>query len=207
MRATFFLSATTGGEPPAAASRSTEGAPADEPRVRAAALAGDRAAWAALIARHDRKVVVALLAQRVPIDRARELAQETWLRLIEQAASGRLASLDLPGLAITQARFLLIDHARAAVTRSGAPEGELGRLADDAPTAEDRLLGRERLRRAEEALADCSASARAVFALMYGEPPASAAETAARTGLSVQRVRQIVCEVRKRLRAALEETS
>src|SRR5262245_60462429 len=74
--------------------------------VARAALCGDAEAWSWLIARHDHRVVVALLARGVPLDRARELAQETWLRLMQSQREGRLRELSLPGLAITQARFL-----------------------------------------------------------------------------------------------------
>src|SRR6185436_4441935 len=75
-------------------------------------------------------------------------------------------------------------------------------VVDPAADAETRLLGTERLARAEAVLAGCSASAQQVFRLCYGDAPLSYDEAAARTGLSPQRVRQIVCEVRKLLRAA-----
>jgi RNA polymerase sigma-70 factor (ECF subfamily) len=41
--------------------------------------------------------------------------------------------------------------------------------------------------------------------LIYENPDLPHAEAAAQVGLSVQRVRQILCEVRKRLRAVLSE--
>src|SRR5689334_10042253 len=53
----------------------------DEETLSRRALAGDRAAWDALVARHHRRVVVSLLARGVRVDRAHELAQETWARL------------------------------------------------------------------------------------------------------------------------------
>ena len=71
-------------------------------------------------------------------------------------------------------------------------------------SAEARYLAAERLTRAKARLAELSPSARKVFELLYGDPHLSHAEIAARIGLSVQRVRQIICEVRKELRADLE---
>jgi RNA polymerase sigma-70 factor (ECF subfamily) len=44
-----------------------------------------------------------------------------------------------------------------------------------------------------------------VFELVYDHPELGYAEVAAQVGLSVQRVKQIVFEVRKRLRGALAE--
>ena len=77
-----------------------------EQDLLAGALAGDRRCWQALIARHERKLIVSLLARGLPLDRAREVAQETWTRLMESQRAGRLTHLTLPGLAIVQAGYL-----------------------------------------------------------------------------------------------------
>lgn len=82
--------------------------PASEEALVRGALAGDNDCWSALIARHNHKVVVALLAHGVPMDQAKELEQETWLRLLQQQRAARLLELKLPGLAIVQARFRTI---------------------------------------------------------------------------------------------------
>src|SRR5690349_723430 len=71
-----------------------------------------RLQWEALIARHGHTVLLALLARGVRLDRARELLQETWARLFERAQQGRFDSLELPGLAITQAMFLAAEDGR-----------------------------------------------------------------------------------------------
>src|SRR5688572_14936753 len=84
-------------------------------------------AWNALIQRHNRRVVVALLARCLRIDQAKDIAQETWLRLIEQQRAGKLPTLTLPGLALAQATFIACDAARktARLRRvEGAPEDE-----------------------------------------------------------------------------------
>src|SRR5688500_15774579 len=81
-------------------------------RLGELALGGARAAWAGLSRRHHRRVLVALLARGIPADRARDITQETWARLVEHQGAGRLDRLELPGLAIRQATFLALDEAR-----------------------------------------------------------------------------------------------
>jgi RNA polymerase sigma factor (sigma-70 family) len=181
-------------------------APGDEAgdqagQVEAAALAGDAAAWTVLIRRHDHRVVVALLARGVRLERARELAQETWLRLMERQRAGRLPQLSLPGLAIVQAGFLASNDHRRPPHESLVDQREPVSVG----TAEDTAIGRQRLQLLARALDACPPGARRVFELVYDRPELSYAEVAAQVGLSVQRVKQIVFEVRKRLRAALEE--
>jgi RNA polymerase sigma-70 factor (ECF subfamily) len=193
------------------AEQPTERTQPGEAELSQRALAGDRRAWDALIARHHRRVVVSLLAKGIRADRAHELAQETWTRLIQQQQRGLLTELRLPNLALTQAAFLAADDARR--TRREAIAGNVEELperqhpVDPAVSAERRLLSEEQLAQAHAALAGCSPSARNVFVLACDGQELPHAEVAARVGLSVQRVRQILCEVRKKLRTALEEES
>lgn len=187
----------------------SDGAPEGEAGLERRALEGDRAAWNTLISRHQQRVVVSLLARGLRVDRARELAQETWARLIQQQQKGLLSELRLPHLAITQAAFLAADEARRV--RREALQGPMEELpeaqhpVDPTASAERRLLSEEQLTRAREALGQCSASAQKVFHLACDGQELPHAEVAARVGLSVQRVRQILCEVRKKLRGVLEE--
>lgn len=183
-------------------SRADEAAAADDEDVVRAALAGSDAAWEALVTRHEHRVVVALLARGVPLDRARELTQETWVRLMERQRAGRLEWMSLPGLAIVQAGFLATNEWRRDERHQPWPTPA---EAAPEPSAEEAAIGKERLRRVSRALDGCPASARRVFELVYDHPELSYAEVAGRVGLSVQRVKQIVFEVRKRLRAALDE--
>lgn len=186
-------------------------APAGELERRA--LDGDAAAWSALVAQHNRKVVVALLARGAPIEQAKDLAQETWLRLIESQRAGRLASISLPGLAIVQAGYLLHNAQRegrhvanAAEPRDpgGDSDGWSGPASTDpAPLPEELVLHRDRVERVASALSTCPPSARRVFEFVYDHPELPYTDVAARFGLSTQRIKQTVCEVRKRLRAAL----
>jgi RNA polymerase sigma-70 factor (ECF subfamily) len=167
------------------------------------ALRGSRAAWDTLIGRHGRTVVVSLLARGVALDRAKDLAQAAWMRLIEQQRAGKLETLTLPGLAIAQAAFLAREEARQ--TRREAGLEDAAQVADGTATPEARALGKQQLERARRELATCSGTSREVFRLAYGDTGMPHAEIARRMGLSLQRVRQVLCELRRKLRQAIEE--
>lgn len=176
-----------------------------EEALCAAALRGDARAWSALVERHNHRVVLALLAGGVRADRARDVAQDAWVRLWEQQQRGRLSALVLPALAIAQARFVALEYARRVdVARPGVEEPALGWVPDPSPGAEARVAGGEQLRRAQAALDACHPTAQRVFRAVYEDPDKPHADVAREVGLSLQRVRQIVCEVRKKLRAVLE---
>src|SRR5580692_6059102 len=127
---------------------------ADEATLCAAALAGSAEAWSALVARHNHRVVVTLLARGVRVDRAKDIAQEAWIRLVEQQRLGKLERLQLPGLAIVQASFLAMEAARREVNvRRHEPLDEpavAAALADPHDDAETRLMTEERVTRAVE---------------------------------------------------------
>ena len=176
-----------------------ETTPVQEQDLLAGALAGDRGCWQALIARHERRVIVSLLARGLPLDRAREVSQETWTRLMENQRAGRLTHLTLPGLAIVQAGYLASSDWRRQPRDPGTPPLPL------TDTPEDRVIDRQALSRVARALEQCPARARRVFEAVYQNPELSYEELAVRLGLSAQRVKQTVCEVRKRLRAVLAE--
>lgn len=179
----------------------------------AAALAeapakASRAEWDRLVAQHDRAVRVALLARGIRADRSRDLAQSAWATLWERFCAGRIERLELPGLAIQQAWFLSLAESRRA-SASGAQELSpqlSSTLADPAPGADGRIFARQQLDRVRRELESCPASAREVFFLVHGTSALSHADAAEKTGLSVQRVRQILCELRARLRPVLEES-
>jgi RNA polymerase sigma-70 factor (ECF subfamily) len=190
------------------------GAPAHaEPRMDPdplveAALAGRDAAWSQLVRTHERRVVVSLLAIGVPLERALEITQEVWVRLIERQRAGALRQLELPGLAIAQARFLALDERRSARVKraaTGDPALLLADVGDGRATPEERAASREELERAEQVIASCSPKAQKLFQLLYQEPSLPQAEAASRVGLSLQRVRQILCVVRKKLRDSVKD--
>lgn len=170
------------------------------------ALQGNRDAWDVLIARHERRVLLMLLARGVRIDRARDIVQETWTRLIARQRTGRLLRLELPGLALRQAVFLSIDAGRDARREAAIDDLDDAQfLSSPEASIEDRLVSRAQLERASAELDRCPETARRVFELVYDDPAVSHADAASRIGISVQRVRQTLCEVRARLRSALEE--
>jgi RNA polymerase sigma factor (sigma-70 family) len=172
--------------------------------LTAAALAGDRLAWDALARRHTPRVRAGLLARGIRLDRANDLVQETWARLLEKRRAGELADLRLPGLAIRQATFL----ARDAERRRRREAGE--ELADERPdgtaAADERIISREELAHAEEAFRACGEAERRTFLYLYQNPQKTYGEVAVDLALSEQRVKQVAYEVRRRLRlAAFEE--
>ena len=162
------------------------------------------AVWAEAIRRHDQRVYLSVLALGIPPERAREIVQSTWTRLIEKHAAGTLAELDFPGLAIRQARFLALnEHARAKVERralAAVPE------VPASPALDRVVASRQEIERVLAALATCSPTAKRVFRLVYATPEGSCARAAQEVGLSLQRVRQILCETRAHIRRTLEAT-
>jgi RNA polymerase sigma-70 factor (ECF subfamily) len=169
------------------------------------AQAGDRDAWEALVALHDRRVVVSLLARGIPLDRARDLSQETWARLWEQQRAGKLGRLELPGLAVRQASFLAIDESRRRARSRTEDIENASEVADGAVRVDDSMASKEQIARAMSALDRLPPRAREIFTAVYERPERPHAEAAQHLGLSVQRLRQTLCEVRARLRAAMED--
>lgn len=186
--------------------RKVGASPAGEEAACSAALQGSVAAWDLLIGRYQRRVVVSLLAQGVRLERAEELAQDAWARLIQLQREGRLTRLELPGLVLAQARFLFLEslRERSPSTLSLPQSEEARQVRDPAPSAEDRLVDADQLQWARKLAEGFSRNTRAVMEAVYADPGASHREIAARVGLSVQRVRQILCEVRGKVRAGLE---
>jgi RNA polymerase sigma factor (sigma-70 family) len=183
-----------------------------EAGIAALALKGESSAWNEIVRRHSHRVLLALLARGVPWEAAQDLVQEVWLRLVGQQRAGRLPSLALPGLAIAQAGWLAREEGRTKRRRETIMSGIAAAApADDVdhdPGAdpEEQAMRRERLDRILRELEVCPPRARQIFFAVYGSEARSHAEVARDLGLSVQRVRQALCEVRARLRAALGET-
>tara|TARA_R110002096_G_scaffold44526_6_gene120169 strand:+ start:76069 stop:76656 length:588 start_codon:yes stop_codon:yes gene_type:complete len=161
------------------------------------ALEGHTDAWNELARSHNRKVVLTLLSRGLPPDVARDLAQDAWAKLIERQQQGQLQAIKMPGLAIKQALYLAGDLLRQP--------REVASESAEEPAGHDphpRLWARERLNRAREVLRSCTANERTIFRAFYGSPGSSTREVGKQTGLSIQRIRQIHCELRKKLRLA-----
>ena len=184
-----------------------------EAEIAARALEGQSSAWDEIVRRHSHRVLLALLARGVSWDAAHDLVQEVWLRLVRQQRAGRLQSLSLPGLAIAQAGWLAREAGRTKRRHETIMSGRAAAAVtvddvDHDPEAdpEEQAIRRERLDRIREELEVCPPRARQIFLAVYGPEGRSHAEAARDFGLSVQRVRQAVCEVRARVRTALRET-
>ena len=176
-------------------------------------LAGDagEVPWNELMRKYGRRVVVSLVARGIPLERAQELAQEAWLKIVSQHRAGRLDRLEMPGIVVAQANFLARDEHRRRSRRAqlGAlplGDGEIADLADamTGPDLERRVAARQSLRRVLAVVDRAYPNAQRVFHLLYGPDPHSPGQAAAKTGLSVQRVRQILCELRKAIREDLQ---
>lgn len=160
--------------------------------------------WDGAIRLHEKRVYLSVLALGLSPDRAREITQATWTRLIEQHARGALTEIELPGLAIRQARFLAFNELKKHRT-----EQRTLAAVPDPPSSLDseRIVGdRQELDLVLTALGTCSPQARKIFRLVYATPDGNAASAAKEVGLSLQRVRQILCETRAHIRKALEVT-
>lgn len=177
--------------------------PAEAPREAAPTRPVEDVPWDALMRRHGRRVVVALVSRGIPLERAKELAQDAWMRVIDRHRAGLIAELSLPGLIITQASFLARDDLRREGRRAKLDEPRQHAAPEVALDLEQQLDARQQLRVVRAVLDRSPPNARRVFALLYGERALSPTEAAGELGLSVQRVRQIVCELRKRMRAEL----
>lgn len=159
--------------------------------------------WDEAIRRFDHRVYLSVLALGLGPERAREISQAAWTRLMEKHAAGGLSELELPGLAIRQARFLALNE----LARGKTEKRVLAAVPDrePAPDPERELAGKVRLDRVLAALETCSPTARRVFRLIYATPNGTAATAARELGLSLQRVRQILCETRAQIRKTIEE--
>jgi DNA-directed RNA polymerase specialized sigma24 family protein len=163
----------------------------------------DAGVWDDAIRKFDRQVYLSVLALGLGPERAREISQAAWTKLIERHATGALAELELPGLAIRQARFLGLNE----LQRSKVEKRVLAAVPDEAPPAsidvERQVDSRAQVEKVLAALATCSPTARRVFRLVYATPGGSPAHAAQEVGLSLQRVRQILCETRAHIRKSI----
>ena len=163
--------------------------------------------WNAMMRRYGHRVVVSLVARGVAPERAKELAQDAWLRVIQSHRAGRLPELRLPGVVVTQAQYLALDEHRRSEHRysydSLSDEADAEPLPDDRHL-EHQIAARQQLRHVQAVVARAHPNAQRVFALLYGGSGLSASEIAEQLGLSVQRVRQIACELRQKIRRELE---
>lgn len=169
------------------------------------ALTGDREAWERLFRAHGRRVEVALLAKGVPLQAARDATQAAWLKMLEQVERGTLKELRLPAYAITLARNLSIDAWRKGRFESPTADGAvLERRLSGATDLQELAISRQQLDCMRSRLETCSARKQRIFARRFADAW-QARQIAEAEGMSVQRVRQSLSELRARLRECREE--
>ena len=161
--------------------------------------------WDAAVQKYGRRVIVSLIAKGALPERAKELAQDAWFRVIQNHRLGRLTEVRLPGVVIKQATFLWQDDRRRCSSRltHESADGTMQPHRDEREL-EQQAAARHKLRKVRKIIAAAHPNARRVFELMYDGEARPASEIAKAVGLSVQRVRQIACEFRKTLRCELE---
>ncbi len=166
--------------------------------------AESRARWTVHIETHQSRVFRTLLAFGLGPEVAKELAQDVWTKLMERHDVSAVELHSVAGLALSQARFLALEALRR---QRKSPIESTGQLPD-APSRvrpEHEFANRQSIVKLQLALEQESPLNRQVFELLYETPEVSHLDIASRVGLSLQRVRQIICEVRKRLKNTLEE--
>ncbi|MDP2269097.1 MAG: hypothetical protein Q8N23_13890 [Archangium sp.] len=156
--------------------------------------------WKDAVDAHDHKLIISLLAAGLRLDEARDVAQEAWLRLIENSA--RLERIELPGLVIRQASFIVADRRRASRHRVHSQDADVLPAPE---TAEGNTHARQLLEAVNAELATATPRARDVFFAVLDAPDEAHRTLAAKEGLSLQRFRQVLCEVRAKLRRGVEK--
>ena len=159
--------------------------------------------WKQAAVEHDHRLIICLLAAGLRLDEARDVAQEAWLKVMESASAGRLERVELPGLVIRQASFIVADRERARRLRPPGAEHEVEALTAS-ETAEGHTHARELLEVVSAELATATPRARGVFLAVLNAPDVAHRTLAEKEGLSLQRFRQVLCEVRARLRRGVE---
>ena len=164
----------------------------------------DHSPWSRLVQQCSPQVVSSLLARGVAFHDAVELTQLAWARLWEQQVAGKLTQFPVPALAVSQARFLALEAYRQGRGRDQVPLSEAAEVPDERPSADDRVVSMQTLVRLRAALQQCTPSQRRVFEAVMRSPGATAEALGRELQLSTQRVRQVMCEVRQKLRLELE---
>lgn len=157
------------------------------PRLVAAALDGDLAAWQELVARYTSLVLSVVRRHRLQDDDAEDVVQTVWLRLVEHLGGLREPAA-LPGWISTTARHecLRVIRARRVVPfadpfgHRGEADADLTDAALDGP-----LLGAERHEALLAATAELPERQRALLALLMEDPPVPYEQVSLRLGIPI----------------------
>lgn len=179
---------------------------------------GDVAAFAELVARHEKRLWNFVRRFVADSATAEDLLQEVFLRIVRSAAEWQ-ASAKFSTWLYTIARNLCTDNARRGLFRRaesldqtpGPSRDESGprrieKIAGNAPTAEKAAMNREIADRVDRALAKLPVEQREVF-LMREVMDMSFAEIAVATKSSEPTVKSRMRYALERLRSALGELS
>jgi RNA polymerase sigma factor (sigma-70 family) len=154
------------------------------PQLVAAAVAGDSAAWNALVDRYTPLVLSVVRRHRLGSD-ADDVVQTVWLRLVENLGNVREPAA-LPGWIMTTARNECLHVLRrnkqvtpADLGEEGWPEGS------GEPAVDTDLLATERHQTLLLALAELPERQRSLLLLLIEDPPLPYEEISRRLGLPV----------------------
>jgi RNA polymerase sigma factor (sigma-70 family) len=177
-----------------------------EPATDAIAPLPPSTDWQDAATRFHRRILVSVLAYGVRADRAEEVVQATWSALIAAERTGQLTRVELPGLALAQARFFALKELKrhGLERRTMVVSDELAELADSGGTPEAELLAKEHAAQLMLAIEQMPESAQRLFRLLYADPKLPHADAARELGLSLQRVRQLSSELKQRVRATFK---
>jgi RNA polymerase sigma-70 factor (ECF subfamily) len=163
--------------------------------------------WQEVATKFHRRILVSVLAYGVRADRAEEVVQATWSALIAAERVGQLTRIELPGLALAQARFFALKELKrhGLERRTMVASDNLDELAaDSGGTPEAELLAKEHAAQLMLAIEQMPESAQRLFRLLYADPKLPHADAARALGLSLQRVRQLSSELKQRVRATFK---
>jgi RNA polymerase sigma factor (sigma-70 family) len=170
------------------------------------AAAGDRDAWEALVSRYVSLVWAVALQHGLREADAADVAQSTWLRLLEHIGEIRDPSRVGAWLATTARREALrVIAMRRRLVLEGDDESFDGRDLF-LPDADERLLSEERGKDVREALSALPRSWQALVKLLMVDPPMSYQEIGDELGLPVGSIGPTRGRCISRMRATLEAT-
>jgi RNA polymerase sigma factor (sigma-70 family) len=141
------------------------------------AVAGDRAAWDALVGRYSGLVWAVARGHRLQGEDAADVFQTTWLRLVEQLP--RIRQPDRVGawLATTARRECLRVLRRSGRETVSRPE-MLEAVPDDAPGFDEGLVRAEQHEALWRHLQTCSDRCRRLLRVLVADPPLTYTEVA-----------------------------
>jgi RNA polymerase sigma factor (sigma-70 family) len=146
-----------------------------------AATAGDKDAWAELVARYSGLVTAVIAGFRLQESDAADVVQNTWLRLLRYSATIRDPE-KLGGWLATTARreaLALIRRSRTDIPTASAGDA----IAATAPSPEDAVVTAETHAEVRAAAGALTGRRRLLVEVLFYQPPQSYEEVARRTGM------------------------